>query len=180
MSDLTTLANSLRRAVATPGTFARTYPNTTDADLIGALADGVAEAQLDGFFMGNRSKTLNITDGTVIPDLTPPEGALVVIYAAANFVQAQLLNFKNRQHYAARGTEYEVEQSASILTALLKQFNERKAALLAKAQAAGAGAAFLMADGYFLAATGSYAVTGDGWTGVGVGPGDYYDPYGQG
>jgi hypothetical protein len=47
MTDLADLVESLKREVAIPGTFATVFPTTTDDDPTGALADGVAETQLD-------------------------------------------------------------------------------------------------------------------------------------
>jgi hypothetical protein len=76
--DLTDLVPSLKRALAAPGEFDATFPDSTDTDLAGTLADAVAECQLDGFF-GNL--TLDLTDTTTTPDLTSPQQALVILYA---------------------------------------------------------------------------------------------------
>jgi hypothetical protein len=79
MSDFLDNVESLKRVVATPGTFDTLFPDTTDQDLVGTLLDGIAQAQLDGLLA---SYTYDDT-GTVTPDLSAPQSALVILYAGA-------------------------------------------------------------------------------------------------
>ncbi len=175
ITDLSALVPSFKRAVAIPGQFATVFnPTPGDSDMIGALADGFAEAQLDGFFtkaFGGTAYTLNTIAETVDPGLTDAQGALVIIYAAGRFMTTMLLNLKNRQKFSAKGADYETEQSATLLTTLLKQTDARKTLLQQKALYSGSAAAFHMADGYFLAATERYWFP---W----IEPGFFGDPYG--
>lgn len=158
VTDLADLSDSLKRAVAPLGDFASVFATATDDDVTGALMDGFAEAQLDGWFTQywGGQKDLDVTTGVVTPDLSNAQGALVVIYAAFRLTTARLLNLKNRVKYSARGADYETEQASNVLTTLLKQFADRKQALYQKALYSGANAAFSMADGYFFAATQRY------------------------
>lgn len=162
MSNLSDQVESLKRVVAAPGGFAALFPETNDDGLLGLLQDGFAEAQLDGFFGGPSPYALNLNTGQVAPDLNVAQSYLVVLYAGARLVQARLLNLKSRVHYQSGTTIYETEQAASVLTALLKSFMERKTAILLRAQAtSGAGSFFDMSDAYFLKATGTYRYATD-------------------
>lgn len=147
MSSLEDLVETLKRTVAVPGTFSDVYPDTSDDDLVGSLEDGFSEAQLDGYFI--KPTVYNLADGAVTPDLSRPEGALVVIYTATRFVQTQLLNLKSAQRYEAKGLVFESQQSAQLLVALLKDLQARKQALIDAKATGGAGASFTMADQYF-------------------------------
>lgn len=156
--DLDLLVGSLKRFIAVPGGFAALFPNTTDADLGGALADGFARAQLDGFFIGSSqyAHELDLNTNIVTPDLTLREGALVVLYAGKRLVQAQLLNLKTVTKYEAKGLIYDVQQAASVLTALLKEYSAELDRLVLLSRQSGASSAFVMADAYFIRATGYY------------------------
>lgn len=143
--DLSTLNDSLRRAVAPLGEFATFFPNTTDADLIGTLADAVAEAQLDGFLSGD---ALDTSLNTVTPALSTAEQALVVLYARARVLAAGLANLKTRTRYKAGPVEAETEQAASVLVALLRDTSERKKQILDDAKYSGTGLGFAMVDLY--------------------------------
>jgi hypothetical protein len=159
VTDLSDLVPALQRLVATPGTFATFYPDTTSDDLVGSLMDGFAEAQLDGFFV-TPMWVLDLDAETITPDLPVAGRALVQIYAAANFVTAMVINLKNQVRYEAKGTVYETIQAASILTALLKQFQDRKTQLKTLLEQQNAAAAFYMADQYLIKATSFYAIAG--------------------
>lgn len=173
MTDLGDLVDSLKRAVAPPGEFAALFASSTDDDLVGSLMDGFAEAQLDGFFTGSygAAHALDVDAQTVAPDLSHAQGALVIVYAASRVITTRLLNLKTHTRYEARGAVYENDQASGLLVQLLKDFQARKTALQLKAQYAGSAAAFAMADGYFLAATGRYAVLPGG-------PDELYRPSG--
>jgi hypothetical protein len=179
VTDLSDLVPSLQRLVATPGSFAGFSPDTTDSDLVGSLMDGFAEAQLDGFFV-NPMYVLDLDTEAVTPDLPNAGRALVQIYAAANFVTAMVINLKNQVRYEAKGTVYETIQAATILTALLKQFQDRKTQLKVLLEQQNASAAFYMADQYLIKATSAYAIAGQSLSDASysVGAMGRLDPYG--
>jgi len=144
----------LKRLVATPGDFDSFYPNTSDDDLAFTLMDAFSEAQMDGFFL---QPTLFAGDSnalTVTPELSRPQLSLVLLYASVQFMRAELLNKNNRVRYVAKGLEYETEQSASVITALLKEANDRKQAVLTLQQTAQGATSFFMADAYVIRAVG--------------------------
>lgn len=143
--DLFDLTPSLQRAVAPPGEFGTYFPNTSDEDLAGTLADALAEAQLDGFL---QPTTLNSLTYTATPDLTSAQQALVVLYARARVITARLANLRNRARYKAGPVESETEQSASVLVALLKDTSERKKQILADARSGYGVTSFAMVDMY--------------------------------
>lgn len=143
--DLADLVPSLKRALAAPGEFAATFPDSTDTDLAGTVADALAECQLDGFLGRN---TLDVTDATVTPDLTTPQQALVILYAMSRVVTARVYNLPTRTLYKAGNTEVQTEQAASILVQLLKDTAARKKQLLEDARIGNLAAAFHMVDLY--------------------------------
>lgn len=168
--DLTDLVPSLKRALASPGEFDTTFPNSTDTDLAGTLADAVAECQLDGFF-GNL--TLDLAETTTTPDLTSPQQALVILYGMARVVRARIANLNNRSRYKAGIVESEVEQSATVLVQLLKDITARKVQILDDAKMGRLATAFQMVDMYIAKSIDSghgYNALGayNGYTGLGA------------
>lgn len=187
MTALGDWVESLKRYLATPGTFATQFPDTTDDDLAGALADGFAECQMDGYFIrssatilggAGQTYTLDVDNQAVTPDLVPGQMALVVLYAATTAVRAQLLNLQNKQKYSARGADYETEQSSNVLTAMFKDLSNRKQTILQRAISTNAGIAFAMADSYFIKAVGVYPGLESVYYGQDVDRAyDYHDPF---
>jgi len=146
MSALADLVEGLKRELAVPGTFNASFPNTTDPDLTGSLADGFASAQLDGFF---GTMVLDPTTSTVTPDLSPAGGSLVIAYATERVLLSLLRDLNARQTYEAGPVKYEIEKSASLLTEQMKYLRERRKELLAQAmRAARAGQTVYMTDAY--------------------------------
>lgn len=143
--ELLELVPSLQRAVAPPGEFATFFPNATDDDLAAAVADAIAEAQLDGFLSGF---SMNLDAGTVTPDLSSPQQALVILYGMARVVRARISNLNNRTRYKAGPVEAEEEQSASVLVQLLRDINQRKKDMLEEAKHGSMVRAFAMVDMY--------------------------------
>lgn len=162
--DLTDLVPSLKRALAAPGEFDTTFPESTDSDLAGTLADAVAECQLDGFFA---TLTLDLADSTTDPDLTTPQQALVILYAMARVVRARISNLANRSRYKAGPTEVETEQSATVLVQMLKDISARKSQILDDAKYGNLASAFQMVDMYITKSIdgGNYGALGSygGW-----------------
>lgn len=152
MSELAALVEAYKREATVPGTFDATFPSTTDEDIVGALADAFAEAQLDGFF---GSMVLDVELGEVTPDLSVAGAALVVIYAGMRLTRQQLRTLNTRTAYKAGPVEYETERSAGALTEELKQLKTRRDQILANAIRAGrnAGTTFVL-DGYVSRAAG--------------------------
>lgn len=143
--ELADLVPSLKRALAAPGEFDTFFPNSTDTDLSGILADAVAECQLDGFF---GAISLNVLDETTTPDLTNAQQALVILYAMARVLTAAIANNNTRTRYKAGNVEAETERAPSVLVELLKETRERKKQLLEDAKIGNLATAFAMVDMY--------------------------------
>jgi hypothetical protein len=143
--ELIDLVPSLKRALAAPGEFATFFPSSTDNDLAATVADGVAEAQLDGFLS---SISLDVLNASTSPDLSNAQQSLVILYSMSRVLTARVANLKNRTRYKAGNVEAETEQSASVLVELLRTTKERKKALLEEAKMGNLANAFAMVDMY--------------------------------
>ena len=144
-TDLNDLTAPLKREVAVPGTFATVYPNTSDGDLVGSLMDAFGRAQIDGFFL---TQTLDVDLETVDPDLSPAGQQVVVLYAAESILRSQIMSLKQRVLYEAGPVKYETENSASVLSAILKDLTARRMAMLNQAALVRRGVTFGMQDMY--------------------------------
>lgn len=169
VTAISTLVPALKRELAVPGTFEDVFPDATNADLTGLLADGFAEAQLFGFF---KSVALTPVTGTtsdyeVSPDISAAGGALVVIYASIRTIRAQLRNLKTLARYKAGPVEYETQQAASVLTQELKFLQQRLQDILDSAAGSARASAGLATvfDGYLArnAAMGSVGFYAHEW-----------------
>lgn len=130
MTQMDDMVPMYKREVAAPGAFDTTWPGVDDAAIKGYLADGFAEAQLEGFF---GTVVLDVED--FIPDLSQPGMMLIVIYAGMRTLRAQLLNANSSTRYKAGPTEYEVSgPAASVLTELIKGARARRDMLLEQAR----------------------------------------------
>ncbi len=147
------LVPTLKRFVAVAGTFATVFPNTSDPDLDGMLADGFGEASMYGFFP---HFDIDVDTFEVTPDLGTGEGSLVVLFAATRMIQAELRNRKSHTHYIAGPVSAEVDYAASALTELLKEYQAEKQAIVALAATSGASDAFFMCDLALARAIGDY------------------------
>lgn len=146
MSALPDLVEAFKREVAVPGTFATTFPSTSDEDIEGSLADAFANAQLDGFF---GSMELDLATGTVTPDLSLAGAALVVIYAGLRMTRNQLRTLNTINRYKAGPVEFETQSSAAALTEDLRQLERRRQELITQAIRAGRGrGTTFVIDGY--------------------------------
>ena len=127
MTQLIDLVEAFKREVAVPGDFAGTFPATQESDLVAALADAFAQAQLEGFFPTHQ---FDITTGVITPDLSVAGGALVVMYAGARMLKHRLLGMAVGKRYKAGPTEYETSPVASLLTQMLKELQGRITTLI--------------------------------------------------
>lgn len=130
MSDLNDLVEPLKRELAVPGDFDTIFPNTDDGGLAASLADGFAEAQLDGFFP---DYAIDLNTLLVTPDLTNAGQALVVIYSGMRIIRAQLRQLNTVERYAAGPAQYEIQKSSSVLKAELDYLTKRKDDIINKA-----------------------------------------------
>lgn len=127
MTLLATYIPALKREVSGPGEFDADFPSSDDGELLGSLADGFGQAQLDGFF---GTQAYDPTANTVLPDLSFAGAQLTVIYAGERILKAKLRSLQTKTLYKAGGVEYEVERAASAITQELKDISARKDRLL--------------------------------------------------
>jgi hypothetical protein len=130
MTILLDLVPSLKRQVATPGDFDTAFPNAEDTDLVGYLGDAFGQAQLDGFF---GAMAWDPTANTVTPDLSPGGSAIIGLYAAESILLAKFRDQPTRSVYKAGTSSYEVDYSANVLAAEIKELQARRAQLLTQA-----------------------------------------------
>jgi hypothetical protein len=149
-TDLNDLVPALKRAVAVPGTFTTTFPDTTNTDLAGVLGDSFGEAQLDGFF---ETYTM-IDDENVTETLARPEQALIIIYAGCRILNSEIRDRKTHKRYEAGAVVFEEDQGSATLVELLREMKDRKKELRTQGMRGEAGEAFYMADAYLMRAAG--------------------------
>lgn len=110
----------LRREVTPPGS--ELFANVSDASMTGHLTDSFWEARLDGFLDGYVADE----DGAVTPDLPRELIALVVLYAGIRIIRNRLINMNTSFRAQAGPVEYEVQNSASVLSEMLRQLATTK------------------------------------------------------
>ncbi len=129
MVDLADLIESLQREVNAPGI--AQLPDAVDDDYLGNLRDGFWEAVLDGVISG-----FDEDEGIVSPvdtagdDLTRELQQLVVFYAGFRIVRNQLRDIKSVFRTKAGPVEYEVQQAATVLKAILDHLIHQRNYLL--------------------------------------------------
>lgn len=146
MTELADLVEAYKREVAVPGTFAVTFPNTTDLDIEGALGDAFAEAQLAGFF---GTMTIDVDAASITPDLSVAGAALVVIYAGIRLLRQQITSSATSStvRYWAGPVGMQTGSAASTLTEAMKALEARRKELLDNA-VYGHGSPVFMIEGY--------------------------------
>lgn len=127
--DLSDYTPSLRRAIEPPGQ--ETFRAVADDALVGYLSDAFWEARLDGYLADWAADE----DGIVTPlrgtaDLPRELIALVVVYAAYKILTRRLMNMNTSFRAQAGPVEYEVQNSANLLTEMLKQLAMDKARII--------------------------------------------------
>lgn len=146
MTALSTLVESLKRELAVPGVFDDAFPDTSDEDLTASLADGLADAQLQGFFA---DLTLDV-DHVTSEDISAAGGALVILFTSMRIIRAQIRSMNLSEKYKAAGTEYEVSRSTNLLRDELKFLRDRIKDLITENQrSARAASSVAVIDGYY-------------------------------
>lgn len=135
MTLLSSLVDPLKRELAVPGTYDDVFPDTGDAELTGALADGFSEAQLRGYF-----PTLTLTevsdDYQTSEDLSLAGGAVVVIFTSMRILRAQIRAINTLERYKAGPTEFELQKAATLLKTELDYLQKRLDDIIAESKAA--------------------------------------------
>lgn len=122
--DLTDeLVEAVKREVNPPGS--DLFPNATDDDWLGQLRDSFWEAKLFGFFTGYTE-----SDGVIAPmsgttDLSRDHQALIVLFAGGRVIRNELKNTNTSFRAQAGSVEFEVQNSANLLIAILRDIRSK-------------------------------------------------------
>lgn len=121
---------ALKREVQPPGT--DLFTGVTDAEWIGYLTDAFWEARLDGFldrWVATENSALDVTiDPVTSGDIDMPRQfvALVVLYAGIRVLRNRILNTNTGFRAKAGPVEFEQQNSANLLSEMLKQLKATK------------------------------------------------------
>lgn len=121
--DLSDLTISLQREVNPPGT--DLFPTATDDEWLGQLQDSFWEAKLYGFFAGFTESDGLVTPLTGSIDLGRDFQELIVLFAGARVIRNELKNTNTKFHAEAGSAVFEVENSANLLIAILKDIRSK-------------------------------------------------------
>ena len=124
--DLSELIPDLKAAITAPG-LTGTYDNVGEEEWVTRLNNAFWTAYNEGMITG----FVVSTDGIVSSPSNVAMGRdlqqLILMYAAINIVQNQLLQIKTLFRAKAGPVEYETQQSANVLKALLDSLLSQKA-----------------------------------------------------
>lgn len=127
--DLSEFVPSLRREVTPPGS--DLFTDVGDDVFVGYLSDAFWEARLDGFLASWTADE----DGIVVPtggasDIPRDLIGLVILYAGIKVLRNRLMNLNTAFRSKAGPVEYEVQNSANLLTEMLQQLKASKDRIL--------------------------------------------------
>lgn len=123
LTDSDLLIAALKREVNPPGT--DLFATATDDEWQGQLQDSFWEARLFGFFAGYTE-----SDGIISPisgstDLDRANQQLIVLFAGARVIRNELKNMNTMFRAQAGPVEFEVQNSASLLVAILRDIRSK-------------------------------------------------------
>ena len=134
--DLEDLIDPLTREVSPPGS--DLFPNATDAEWTGNLSDGFWECILDGVITGYTESDGLVSPSSGTEDLSRDLQQLIVFYAGFRIVRNQLRDVATLFRAKAGGVEYEKQQAATLLRALLDELTRKRTLLLDRLSDVGA------------------------------------------
>lgn len=124
LSDSDGLIASVKRECSPPGT--DLFPDATDEEWQGQLQDSFWEAKVFGFFSGWTEADAIITpnaSGGVEMDRASQE--LIVLFAGARVIRNELKNTNTLFSAKAGTVEFEVQNSAQLLVAILRDIRSK-------------------------------------------------------
>lgn len=128
--DLSEYVAHLKREVQPPGT--DLFGDVTNNDWVGYLGDAFWEARLDGFL--DKWQAIENAPGDVSVEPVDPGGedmprqyiALVILYAGIRVLRNKILNTNTGFRAKAGPVEFEQQNSANLLSEMLKQLKATK------------------------------------------------------
>ena len=128
--DLSDLIENLKREVSSPGTEETSFPGATDENWLGNLQDGFWESVLDGVISGYTESDGIVSPSSGTTDLSRDLQQLVVFYAGFKIVRNQLRSLSTLFRAKSGDNEYEKQQAATWLKALLDELTRKRNILL--------------------------------------------------
>lgn len=149
--DLGDLVESLQREVNPPGS--DLFPNATEDDYLGNLQDAFWEARLDGMLAGYEERDAIVSSGFELvgddyvaldenDDLTRDLQQLVVLYAGVRIVRNHLRAVNTVFRSKAGPVEFETQQSATLLKAILDELKSKRNLVLQRLSDLGSAESF--------------------------------------
>lgn len=144
--DLSDYVDSLRREVTPPGS--TTFSSVADEVFVGYLADAFWEVRLDGFIepyssdpsgiilpINDPQVTAGDVDYTPTPydpqkDIGRAEIALICLYAGIKIIRNNLMEKSTKIRAKAGPVEFEQDNSANFLVAMLQELTDTRKRLL--------------------------------------------------
>lgn len=129
--ELRDFVESLKREIEPPGT--ELFTGVPEGDWVGYLSDAFWEARLDGFLAGYATDEGATEADTAIvpvqpdaPDIDRRGIALVILYAGVKVLRNRILNMSVAFRAKAGPVEFEQQNSASMLSEMLRQLKATK------------------------------------------------------
>jgi hypothetical protein len=133
--DLGNLIEPVKREVNPPGS--DLFPAANDDAWLGYLSDAFWRIRLEIGILSEYSET----DGIVTPinvggeDLSRDMQQLIIFFAGYHIIYRHLMNLKTQFRSKAGPVEYETQQSANVLTEILKDLRDKQNDLLTSLKA---------------------------------------------
>lgn len=129
--DLSDLASDLQITLNAPGENA--YSTVSEDEWVNRLRNAFWDAVLDGLIPGySESEGLISPIDTSGVLLARDQQQLIIMYAAISIVRNQLLTLKTVFRAKSGNNEFETQQSAIVLKALLDEFSSRRIYILGR------------------------------------------------
>lgn len=124
--DLADHVDSLRREVTPPGS--TLFSTVDDEVFIGYLTDAFWETRLDGFFQNYTADDTGLITPLSSDDveMSREKISLILLYAGVKIVRNRLLSINTRFKAEAGPVSLETENSANLLTEMLRQLKQTK------------------------------------------------------
>lgn len=158
--DLADLVENVKFEVNPPGQ--DLYPNATDDEWASRLANAFWDSRIEGFLAGYTELDGEIFPVTGTTDMPRDLQQVIVFLCAYSTITQRLREFQTAFRAKAGPAEFEVERSATAITAQIKALEDRKAIILTRLSDLGIIPAFVI-DGV-VARQNALVSWGTGWT----------------
>lgn len=144
--DLEELIPDLVYSLQAPGS--DEFANVSPEEWISRLRDGFWSAFNDGLLQGYVESDGVVNPRTGTTTIPRDQQQVVLLYTAINVLRQTLLRINTTFRAKAGPVEYETQQSAQLLKALLDDLSQRRVHLLERLAKAGVSSAVFLLDAY--------------------------------